>query len=177
MIVCGRSLPQDSLCSWHSGAKQGKKAGAGLEAARSLKCSGMMESGERSPVERASWRISIIPGCRDLCSSSPGPQLLHSDALPPLLSLCAKPTPDSKAGGISGERLRCSSYYSRCELNKCLLHTDYLRKFCSISPVPNFSARNWWEGSISILPFLKTELLGHMNSLGDHLDCSEWQEN
>lgn len=29
-------------------------------------------------------------------------------------------------------------YYSRCELNKCLLlsHFDYLKKFCPISPVP-----------------------------------------
>lgn len=57
---------------------------------------------------------------------------------------------------------------------------DYPRKFCSISPVPTkgaFSGRNCCEGSISILPFLKTELPGHMNSLGDHLDCSEWQEN
>lgn len=79
-------------------------------------------------------------------------------------------------------------YDSKWELNKCLLaHFDYLKKFCRIPPVPTegvFSGRIWCEipegqgkRSISILLFLKTKLLIHLNSLGGHLHSSEWQES
>lgn len=144
-------------------------------------------------------RIYTTPSCRDLYSRSaaaPAEVLARGcctqseDALPPLLSLCVKTAPDFRGGGILGERLRDAHILLQQVWIKQM--SPSLTLWLPEKVLPSISSphkrRLQWQNlceipegqgqrTISILLFLKAELLTHMNSLGDHFDCCEWQEN